>query len=86
MGKQITSQGRKLAVLAIDPSSERSRGSILGDKTEWKDYLRPSSLYPAFPSAGSLGGVAGRHVKPFHFVKLQDFEMIFIETVGSGTE
>ncbi|MBC8006089.1 MAG: ATP/GTP-binding protein, partial [Verrucomicrobia bacterium] len=59
MGKFITSKGNKLAVLAIDPSSERTKGSILGDKTRMEDlsidplaYIRPS------PSAGSLGGVA----------------------------
>jgi len=59
LGKHITSQGGKLAVLAIDPSSERSKGSILGDKTRMEElsadpnaYIRPS------PAAGSLGGVA----------------------------
>jgi len=59
LGRLLTGQGHKLAVLAIDPSSERSRGSILGDKTRMEElsgdpnaYIRPS------PSAGSLGGVA----------------------------
>ena len=58
-GKFLTSEGHKIAVLAIDPSSERSKGSILGDKTRMEElscdphaYIRPS------PSAGSLGGVA----------------------------
>ncbi len=85
MGKQITSQGRKLAVLAIDPSSERSRGSILGDKTRMEGlssdpraYIRPS------PSAGSLGGVARKTRETVILCEAAGFEIIFIETVGVG--
>ena len=64
-GKFLTGQGHKIAVLAIDPSSERSKGSILGDKTRMEElacdphaYIRPS------PSAGSLGGVCLLYTSP----------------------
>jgi LAO/AO transport system kinase len=85
MGKYITFQGHKLAVLAIDPSSERSRGSILGDKTRMEElaadpnaYIRPS------PSAGSLGGVARKTRETIILCEAAGFDMIFIETVGVG--
>jgi len=85
MGKPITSRGHKLAVLAIDPSSERSRGSILGDKTRMEElssdphaYIRPS------PSAGSLGGVARKTRETIILCEAAGFDTIFIETVGVG--
>ncbi len=85
MGKQITAQGKKLAVLAIDPSSERTKGSILGDKTRMEDlsidpnaYIRPS------PSAGSLGGVARKTRETIVLCEAAGFTHIFIETVGVG--
>ncbi|MGQ8335947.1 methylmalonyl Co-A mutase-associated GTPase MeaB [Sunxiuqinia sp. A32] len=85
MGKYITDQGGKLAVLAIDPSSERSKGSILGDKTRMEElsadsraYIRPS------PSAGSLGGVARKTRETIVLCEAAGFDTIFIETVGVG--
>lgn len=85
MGKHITAQGQKLAVLAIDPSSERTKGSILGDKTRMEDlsidpnaYIRPS------PSAGSLGGVARKTRETIVLCEAAGFNHIFIETVGVG--
>jgi LAO/AO transport system kinase len=85
MGKHITAQGKKLAVLAIDPSSERTKGSILGDKTRMEDlsidplaYIRPS------PSAGSLGGVARKTRETIVLCEAAGFNYIFIETVGVG--
>ncbi len=85
MGKYITAQGKKLAVLAIDPSSERTKGSILGDKTRMEDlsidpnaYIRPS------PSAGSLGGVARKTRETIVLCEAAGFNHIFIETVGVG--
>jgi LAO/AO transport system kinase len=85
MGKYITSEGKKLAVLAIDPSSERTKGSILGDKTRMEDlstdpnaYIRPS------PSAGSLGGVARKTRETIVLCEAAGFNHIFIETVGVG--
>ncbi len=85
MGKHITAKGGKLAVLAIDPSSERSKGSILGDKTRMEElsadknaYIRPS------PSAGSLGGVARKTREIIILCEAAGFDTIFIETVGVG--
>jgi LAO/AO transport system kinase len=85
MGKHITSKGKKLAVLAIDPSSERTKGSILGDKTRMEDlsidplaYIRPS------PSAGSLGGVARKTREIIILCEAAGYNHIFIETVGVG--
>jgi len=85
MGKYITSKGEKLAVLAIDPSSERTKGSILGDKTRMEElsadplaYIRPS------PSAGSLGGVARKTREIIILCEAAGFSHIFIETVGVG--
>ncbi len=85
LGKLITSKGEKLAVLAIDPSSERSKGSILGDKTRMEElavdknaYIRPS------PSAGSLGGVARKTRETIVLCEAAGFNHIFIETVGVG--
>jgi LAO/AO transport system kinase len=85
MGKHITAQGNKLAVLAIDPSSERTKGSILGDKTRMEDlsidplaYIRPS------PSAGSLGGVARKTREIIVLCEAAGYNHIFIETVGVG--
>jgi len=85
LGKHITTSGGKLAVLAIDPSSERSKGSILGDKTRMEElsgdknaYIRPS------PSAGSLGGVARKTREIIVLCEAAGFNHIFIETVGVG--
>ncbi len=85
LGKYITGRGGKLAVLAIDPSSERSKGSILGDKTRMEElagdknaYIRPS------PSAGSLGGVARKTREIIILCEAAGFDHIFIETVGVG--
>ncbi|PKP21072.1 MAG: methylmalonyl Co-A mutase-associated GTPase MeaB [Bacteroidetes bacterium HGW-Bacteroidetes-21] len=84
-GNYVIKQGHKLAVLAIDPSSERSKGSILGDKTRMetlstnpKAYIRPS------PSKGSLGGVAARTREAMILCEAAGFDCIFIETVGVG--
>ena len=85
LGKIITREGGKLAVLAIDPSSERSKGSILGDKTRMEElssdpnaYIRPS------PAAGSLGGVARKTREIIILCEAAGFNNIFIETVGVG--
>lgn len=85
LGSNITRLGGKLAVLAIDPSSERTKGSILGDKTRMEElsgdknaYIRPS------PSAGSLGGVARKTRETIILCEAAGFDHIFIETVGVG--
>ncbi|NOX45859.1 MAG: methylmalonyl Co-A mutase-associated GTPase MeaB [Chlorobi bacterium] len=85
LGKQLTSDGHKLAVLAIDPSSQRTKGSILGDKTRMADlavdknaFIRPS------PSAGTLGGVARKTKEIIVLCEAAGFDVVFIETVGVG--
>ena len=85
VGNMVTSPRHKLAVLAIDPSSERSGGSILGDKTRMESichnpdvFIRPS------PSAGSLGGVARKTRETIVLCEAAGFDVIFIETVGVG--
>ena len=85
IGNMVTSLHHKLAVLAIDPSSERSGGSILGDKTRMESisanpdvFIRPS------PSAGSLGGVARKTRETIVLCEAAGFDVIFIETVGVG--
>lgn len=85
LGTYLTARGGRLAVLAIDPSSERSKGSILGDKTRMEElagdknaYIRPS------PTAGSLGGVARKTRETVILCEAAGFDHIFIETVGVG--
>ncbi len=85
LGLHIVRNGGKLAVLAIDPSSERSKGSILGDKTRMEElsgeanaYIRPS------PSAGTLGGVAQKTRETIILCEAAGFDTIFVETVGVG--
>uniref|UniRef100_UPI004056DDBB methylmalonyl Co-A mutase-associated GTPase MeaB n=1 Tax=Alistipes sp. TaxID=1872444 RepID=UPI004056DDBB len=85
VGNMVTSLHHKLAVLAIDPSSERSGGSILGDKTRMETicsnpdvFIRPS------PSAGSLGGVARKTRETVVLCEAAGYDVIFVETVGVG--
>lgn len=84
-GLHVIGTGGKLAVLAIDPSSERTKGSILGDKTRMeklsqqpKAFIRPS------PSAGSLGGVARKTRETIVLCEAAGYDNIFVETVGVG--
>ncbi len=84
-GNLVTGKGHKLAVLAIDPSSEKTKGSILGDKTRMetlcnnpKAFIRPS------PSAGSLGGVARKTRESIILCEAAGYDVVFIETVGVG--
>lgn len=75
----------KLAVLAIDPSSERSKGSILGDKTRMEKLsVHPESFIRPSPSAGSLGGVARKTRETIVLCEAAGFDKIFVETVGVG--
>lgn len=85
LGMHLVKNNHKLAVLAIDPSSERSKGSILGDKTRMEElsvaknaFIRPS------PSAGSLGGVARKTRESIILCEAAGFDTIFVETVGVG--
>ena len=84
-GKYLTSKGRKLAVLAIDPSSEKSKGSILGDKTRMEELsVDPNAFIRPSPSAGTLGGVARKTRETIILCEAAGFDTIFIETVGVG--
>lgn len=77
--------GGKLAVLAIDPSSERSKGSILGDKTRMEKLsVHPDVFVRPSPSAGSLGGVARKTRETIVLCEAAGFDKIFVETVGVG--
>jgi LAO/AO transport system kinase len=84
-GMHLIRKGRKLAVLAIDPSSERSKGSILGDKTRMEELSREKNVFirPS-PSAGSLGGVARKTRETIVLCEAAGFDTIFVETVGVG--
>ena len=81
----LEEHGGKLAVLAIDPSSERSKGSILGDKTRMEQLsVHPNSFIRPSPSAGSLGGVARKTRETIVLCEAAGFDKIFVETVGVG--
>jgi LAO/AO transport system kinase len=81
----IHDRNKKTAVLAIDPSSERSKGSILGDKTRMEEISRePHAFIRPSPSAGSLGGVARKTRETIILCEAAGFDTIFVETVGVG--
>ena len=85
IGNMVAGLRHKLAVLAIDPSSERSGGSILGDKTRMESICNnPSVFVRPSPSAGSLGGVARKTRETIVLCEAAGFDVIFIETVGVG--
>ncbi len=85
LGKYILSKDEKVAILAIDPSSSLSKGSILGDKTRMEELSREENAYIR-PSAsnGSLGGVTSRTYEAILLCEAAGFENILIETVGVG--
>ena len=84
-GKHLVNKGHKVAILSIDPSSQRSRGSILGDKTRMEElanleeaYIRPSA------SGDTLGGVANKTGETMLLCEANGYDVILIETVGVG--
>ncbi|MBE7638471.1 methylmalonyl Co-A mutase-associated GTPase MeaB [Sneathiella sp. P13V-1] len=84
-GKFLTGLGKKVAVLTIDPSSKRTGGSILGDKTRMEELSRdPNAFIRPSPSGGSLGGVARRTREVMLLCEAAGFDVILIETVGVG--
>ncbi|MDE6082234.1 MAG: methylmalonyl Co-A mutase-associated GTPase MeaB, partial [Muribaculaceae bacterium] len=84
-GLHVLRDGGKLAVLAIDPSSERTKGSILGDKTRMEKLsVHPDAFIRPSPSAGSLGGVARKTRETIVLCEAAGFNNIFFETVGVG--
>jgi len=85
LGVYLTDNGRKLAILAIDPSSRKSGGSILGDKTRMERLAAsPAAFIRPSPSAGSLGGVASKTRETILLCEAAGFEVVFVETVGVG--
>ena len=84
-GLHIVSEGRKLAVLTIDPSSEQFKGSILGDKTRMEQLAtHPNAFIRPSPAAGTLGGVARKTRETIILCEAAGFNSILIETVGVG--
>ena len=85
LGLYLTGMGKRVAVLAVDPSSARSGGSILGDKTRMERLSRdPNAFIRPSPSQSQLGGVARRTREAIALCEAADFDVILIETVGVG--
>jgi LAO/AO transport system kinase len=85
LGSNLTSSGKQVGVLAVDPSSVRTGGSVLGDKTRMAQlsadpnaYIRPS------PSAGTLGGVARATAQAMTILEAAGYDVVLVETVGVG--
>jgi LAO/AO transport system kinase len=84
-GLHITGEGRKLAVLTIDPSSEQTKGSILGDKTRMEQLsIHPQAFIRPSPTTGTLGGVARKTRETIILCEAAGFDTILVETVGVG--
>jgi LAO/AO transport system kinase len=85
LGLHLADGGRKVAVLAVDPSSEVSGGSILGDKTRMERLSRhPRAFIRPSPSSGALGGVARRSRETLLVMEAAGYEVALVETVGVG--
>ncbi|MBR4512599.1 MAG: methylmalonyl Co-A mutase-associated GTPase MeaB [Bacteroidales bacterium] len=84
-GNHLIASGHRIAVLAVDPSSEISKGSILGDKTRMETLsVQPDAFIRPSPSAGSLGGVARKTRESIILCEAAGFDTILVETVGVG--
>lgn len=85
LGMMLCSKGKKVAVLAVDPSSSRTGGSILGDKTRMEDLSREENAFirPS-PSGDSLGGVAARTREALLLCEAAGYDVVLVETVGVG--
>ncbi len=85
LGGHLVSDGRRVAVLAVDPSSTRSGGSILGDKTRMEQLTRsPDAFVRPSPTGGTLGGVARRTREAMLLCEAAGFDVVLVETVGVG--
>ncbi|MEU8194126.1 methylmalonyl Co-A mutase-associated GTPase MeaB [Microbispora amethystogenes] len=85
LGTYLTGQGHRVAVLAVDPSSRRSGGSILGDKTRMaKLSADPDAFIRPSPTAGTLGGVAKATREAVVVVEAAGYDVVLVETVGVG--
>jgi LAO/AO transport system kinase len=85
LGLMLVAAGHRVAVLAVDPSSARSGGSILGDKTRMEELARhPHAFIRPSPSGGTLGGVAARTREAMLVCEAAGFDVVIVETVGVG--
>jgi LAO/AO transport system kinase len=85
LGSYLTEDGHKVAVLAVDPSSTRTGGSILGDKTRMARLgQNPNAFIRPSPSSGTLGGVAAKTRETMLICEAAGFDVIIVETVGIG--
>jgi len=85
LGMHLVAQGHKVAVLAVDPSSARSGGSILGDKTRMARLaIEPNAFVRPSPAAGTLGGVAANTREAMLICEAAGFDVVLVETVGIG--
>jgi LAO/AO transport system kinase len=85
LGTNLTKQGHRVAVLAVDPTSERTKGSILGDKTRMVALTQdPSAFIRPSPSSGSLGGVGRKTRETLLLCEAAGFDVVLVETVGVG--
>jgi len=85
LGLHVVEHGHRVAVLAVDPSSTRSGGSILGDKTRMEQLVRsPSAFIRPSPTGGTLGGVARRTREAMLLCEAAGFDVVLVETVGVG--
>ena len=85
LGLHIVNRGLSVAVLAVDPSSSRTGGSILGDKTRMGELTRqPGAFVRPSPTGGTLGGVARRTREALLLCEAAGFEVVVVETVGAG--
>jgi LAO/AO transport system kinase len=85
LGTYLTGQGHKVAVLAVDPSSTRTGGSILGDKTRMARLaMDPHAFVRPSPSSGTLGGVAAKTRETMLLCEAAGYDVILVETVGIG--
>ena len=85
LGGRLTSDGRRVGVLTVDPSSVRTRGSVLGDKTRMATLAAdPAAYIRASPSAGTLGGVARATTQAIIVLEAAGYDVVLVETIGVG--
>jgi LAO/AO transport system kinase len=85
LGSRLTANGLKVGVLAVDPSSVRTGGSVLGDKTRMQRLsVDPNAFIRPSPSAGTLGGVARATVQAMAVLEAAGYDVVLVETVGVG--
>lgn len=85
LGKRLCAAGKRVAILAVDPSSSVTGGSVLGDKTRMEELSRETNAYirPS-PSSGTLGGVAAKTREAMILCEAAGYDIVFVETVGVG--